>query len=291
MQVIFHTGAHHTDDERLLKCLLNNKQDFSQRGIAVPGPGKYRTLLKDAFGALDEAQPSEDARDVLVDAILDDEKANRLILSNANFFGSPRFALGDGQLYPQATLRLHQLTQLFSGDRIEIFMAIRNPATFVPNVLGKANEQQRENILADNPPRYLRWSELLRRIRNELPELSLTVWCHEDIPLIWGQIIRDMAGLAEGEQIIGAFDILRDIMSKEGMRRFRAYLNEHPATSERKKRQVMTAFLDKYADLEAMEEELDLEGWTEALVSELTALYDVDVAEIRTIPGVRLIEP
>ena len=40
MQIIVHTGAHFTDDDRLIKCLLRNKDDFSKRGIAVPGPGR-----------------------------------------------------------------------------------------------------------------------------------------------------------------------------------------------------------------------------------------------------------
>ena len=60
MQVVFHTGAHYTDDGRLLKCLLNNKDDFRKRNVAVPGPGKYRTLLKDAFAALDGTVPPRD---------------------------------------------------------------------------------------------------------------------------------------------------------------------------------------------------------------------------------------
>ena len=94
MQVIVHTGAHATEEDRLLKSLLRNKEDFSKRGVAVPGPGKYRSLLKDCFSALKAGDPAADSRDVLWDAILDEEDADRVVLSNPHFFGSQRSPTG-----------------------------------------------------------------------------------------------------------------------------------------------------------------------------------------------------
>lgn len=289
MQVIFHAGAHHTDDDRLLKCLLNNKDDFTRRGVAVPGPGKYRTLLKDTFAALADADPSPHARDILVDAILDDEKADRLILSNSHFFGSPRFALGQGGFYPLAPRRLEQLQALFSSDQVEMFLAICNPATFIPNVLSRAAPQQRREILELNPPHALRWSDLLIRIREAVPDVRLTVWCNEDTPLLWAEIIREMAGLAPGTKIVGGFDLLREIMSHEGMKRFRAYLSQHPDMTDPQKRRVISAFLSKYALEDEIEEELDFPSWTEDLVDQLTDAYDADVERIQKMDGLRVL--
>lgn len=288
MRVIVHTGAHFTDDDRLTKCLLNNKEDFSRRGIAVPGPGKYRTLLKETFAALDGAAPGEEAREVLIDAILDEEDAERMILSNQHFFGSPRFAIGKGGFYPQAVPRMCQLMRLFHADQVEMCIAICNPATFVPSVLRKANRQQQTDLLKRVPPTSLRWSELLARLRAELPELPITVWCNEDSPLLWPEIIRALAGLPAGTRINGGFDLLRDIMTQEGMTRFRAYLAEHPDLTDSQKRRVMIAFLDKFAIPEALEEELDLPDWSEELVDELTRRYDNDLARIARLKGVRL---
>ncbi len=291
MQVIFHTGAHCTDDERLLKCLLRNKDDFSKRGISVPGPGRYRYLLKDAFKAMQTANPSEDARDVLIDAILDDEVSDRLILSNTHFFGSQRFAVGKGTLYPDAAERMLQLQALFRFDQIEMFMAVRNPATFLPAVLGKVSPRKFRAMMADTDPRELRWSDTILRIRDAVPEATLTIWCNEDTPLIWAQIIREMAGLEHGDRIIGGFDLLNSIMSKEGTKRFQAYLKKHPDMSEVQQRRVIAAFLDKFAMEDKIEEELDLPGWTDELVDELTDTYDEDVFRIQRIPGVQLIAP
>lgn len=291
MQVIFHTGAHYTDEERLLKCLLRNKEDFAKRGVSVPGPGRYRYLLKDAFKAMQTAAPSPEARDVLIDAILDDEVSDRLILSNAHFFGSQRFAVGQGALYPDAAERMAQLQLLFQFDQIEMFMAIRNPATFLPAVRNKVSNRKFQEMMGDTDPRELRWSDTILRIREAVPEASLTIWCNEDTPLIWAQIIRELAGLEHSEKITGGFDLLNSIMSKEGTKRFQAYLQKHPDMSEVQQRRVIAAFLDKFALEDMVEEELDLPGWTNELVDELTDSYDEDVFRIQRIPGVQLIAP
>jgi hypothetical protein len=42
------------------------------------------------------------------------------------------------------------------------------------------------------------------------------VGCNEDTPLLWPQIIREPAGLELGEEIIGEFDLLNEIMSRGG---------------------------------------------------------------------------
>jgi hypothetical protein len=291
MQVIFHTGAHCTDEERLLKCLLRNKEEFANAGTSVPGPGRYRYLLKDAFNAMQNAAPSPDARDILIDAILDDEICDRLILSNAHFFGSQRFAVGNGEFYPDAAERMAQTQVLFRFEQIEMFMAIRNPATFLPAVMEKVSRRKYAERMGDWDPRELRWSDLIERLRQAVPQISLTVWCYEDSPLIWSQIIREIAGVEPGRDIVGGFDLLNSIMSPEGTKRFHEYLAKHPDMPEVQQRRVISAFLDKFAIDDQVEEELDLPGWTDELVDELTEIYDEDVFRIQRIPGVQLIAP
>ena len=291
MQIVFHTGAHFTDEDRLMKCLLRNKDDFAKRGISVPGPGRYRQLLRSTLGAMRNADPDPDARAVLLDAILDDEDADRVILSNAHFFGVANAAVREGVLYPAAPERLANLCRLFPDDDIELFMAIRNPATFLPFVAEKSPERTMPEILGGRDPRDLAWSDLVTRMRAAAPDVPITIWCSEDTPLTWAQIIRDIAGLEHGTKIIGGFDLLKTIMSAEGMTRFRAYLREHPNMTEMQKRRVIVAFLDKFALEEELEEELDIPGWTEELVEEMTETYDEDVFAIERIPGVQVIAP
>ncbi len=109
--------------------------------------------------------------------------------------------------------------------------------------------------------------------------------------MIWPQVIREIAGLELGEEIVGEFDLLNDIMSKEGMQRFAAYLKSHPDMTEIQKRRVISAFLDKFALEEEIEDELDLAGWTKDLMDDMTDVYDEDMLEVQRIPGITLIAP
>ena len=291
MQVIFHTGVHDTDNDRLLKCLLRNSQKLTENGVAVPGPGRYRDLLADSFNAMVENAPARDARDILVDAIIDDPSAERLVLSNAFFFGSKRNAIRNGQLYPDAADRLGHLCQLFSGDQVVLFMGLRNPASLLPAVIEQTGPDATDDVLGTQSPQDLRWSDCIARIRHAVPDMQLTLWCNEDTPLIWAQLIRDMAGLPPDAKITGGFDLLSSIITREGMQRFRAHLNKHPRLSEAQKRKVIMLFLEKFAIAEKVEEELDMPGWTEATVNELTDLYDADIQRLQDIPGVTFIMP
>ncbi|MDQ2093133.1 hypothetical protein [Rhodalgimonas zhirmunskyi] len=291
MQVIAHAGLHCTDEDRVIKCLLKNRALFSGIGTIVPPPGRYRKLLHQTLNALSEGTPTPDAREILLDAILEGDEADRLLISHEDLFGIDNMAPARSMLYPRASARLTELRSLLPEDPIELFFAIRNPATFLPDLLKRSKFDDMVQLTRGEDPRVYRWSHMVAQLRHDHPDMPLTIWCNEDTPLIWAQIIREMAGLNPGTKIKGGFDLLGEIMSKEGMKRFRAYLKQHPVMTEVQKRRVMTAFLDKYARDDMIEEEFDLPGWTEELIDELTEIYDEDVYEIARMPGVNFILP
>ena len=274
MQVVFHTGSHCTSEDLLMKSLLQNKDAFAKLGIALPGPGRYRELLKQTCRALDYNKPSDDARDVLLDAILDEEVADRVLLSSAPILASRNYTLSEGQLYPNAGLRISQLQQLFKYDQLEVFMAIRNPATLLPILYDVSGDNSDAHFWGTKDPLDIRWSDTLGLLRDSAPEIAVTVWCNEDAPLIWGNILREMTGVPANQPIAGEFDLLETIMSKEGMKRFLSYLEAHPEISGAQQQRVISAFLDKFALADALEEELDMPDWTDELVEEMTDNYD-----------------
>ena len=292
MRIALHAGVHCTDEDKLLRTLLRNADALRARGVAVPGANRYRGLLAGMLAELGDAAPAPEARAVVLDTILDDTAGvDRLVLSLDAVLGAARAAFGEGRIYPNAESRLRALSGLFDGDRVELFIGLRNPATFLPALFRTSPQDSLGQMLAGLDPAALRWSELVARLRQAFPRLRMTLWCNEDTPLIWGEVVRAVAGLPTGSKIAGAFDLLAGIMEPEGMRRFRAYLAEHPTISEAQKRRVMMAFLDKYAMDEALEEDLDIPGWDEAFVNALTAQYDADMARVAAIAGVRLIAP
>ncbi|CUH69686.1 hypothetical protein TL5118_03656 [Thalassovita autumnalis] len=292
MQVVLHAGAHNTDDDRLVRCLLKNRDSFFKRGIAVPRPTAYRRLIRDVLQAMEKGPLAPDARETLLEEILDGaDHPERILFSNEHFFSVPKVAINKGVIYPGAERKLTRFCEIFERDEVELFLAIRNPATFFPAVYAQSPTDDFLDFMGGADPRDVRWSELITRLREAVPQAQIHVWCNEDSPLLWAQLVREMAALEHNEKIIGGFDLLSEIMNKEGMKRFRGYLKEHPNMNEMQKRRVIAAFLDKFALEDELEEEVDLPGWTEDMVDSLTELYDEDVFQISRLPGVTMIEP
>lgn len=291
MKLVLHAGVHFTEEDRLMKCLLRNAEAFSAQGTMVPGHGKYRGILRETLNAMVSAPPSDMARDVLMDAFMDDGEAQRVILSDPNFFRTPKTAVEAGMFYPAAPVRMMRMAHIFAQDDVEIFMGIRNPASLLPILHAKSDNKDAAAFWGGRDPRDVLWSRTVALLCEAVPDVPITIWCNEDTPLIWAHIIRQMAGLQDDHKIIGGFDLLSSIMSVEGMKRFRAYLKDHPVMTESQKRRAIAAFLDKYALEGEVEEELDMPGWTDELVEDMTEIYDADVAVIAAMPGVRVLMP
>jgi len=291
MEIAFHIGANCTDEDRLLKSLLKNVGTFAHAGSLVPGPGKYRRILRETIQSLDGSPPAEHTRAYLLDAIIDGDPPDRLVLSNSNFICVPNRIFNKGAFYEQTESKLRGLKSLFPDDDFEIFLGLRNPATFLPEVLRKSKADTLDTYLKGFHPSHIRWSDVVRRIRHTLPDALITVWCNEDTPFIWAELIRNLAGVADNHPINGGFDLLACIMSPEGMNRLIGYLREHPPTSEVRKRRIIAAFLNKYAIEDEIEETVDVAGLDEQMVDDLTEIYDQDVDMIAQMSDVNFIEP
>ena len=291
MEIVFHIGANCTDEDRLLKSLLRNTNVLAQDGVKVPGPGKYRRLIRETIQGLDGAPPPADTRSVLLDAILDDEPTERLILSNSNFICIPNRIFEKGVFYLLTEMKIRGLLQLFPEDDIELFIAVRNPATFIPETLAQSKFDDLPTFMRGLPPAEVRWSDVIKRIRHIAPQCKLTVWCNEDTPLIWGRLMREMSGVLPSVPLVGTYDLLGTIMADEGMTRMKAYMTKTPPPTPQHELKIITAFLNKYAIDDLLEEDIDLPDFTQDLVEELTEAYDDDINVIAALPGVTFIEP
>lgn len=291
MQVVIHPGVHKTDGDRLIKSLRKNSALFEQSGIAVPKPSRYRRLIRDTLQGMENGPPADDAAQFIQDAILDDAQPERIVLSNENFFCVPKLAISGGILYPKAEQKVALFAELFDEAAVELCMAIRDPASFLPAVFAEAPNDSFMDFMDGTDPMEIRWSSLIWRIRESVPDIGITVWCNEDTPLIWGEVLREVAGVEPTVALDGSYDLLPEIMSPEGLKRFYSYIDAHPDMTEMQIRRVISAFLDKFAIEEAIEEELDLPGWTEGYVEQLSAQYEEDLFEIGRIPGIQVITP
>ena len=291
MQVILHIGAHCTDEDRIVTTLMRNDDLLAEHGSMAPSPTVYRNFLRETLFAMSKASGRRVSRDEVLRELLGDKTTDRLILSNQNFVCQPPRIFDGGEFYRLASKRLADLSQLFEGDELELYLSIRNPATFLSDVYGKIEGKTFDAFLNGVDPLSIQWSDMIYRIRESAPNLPITTWCNEDLPLLWGYLVRDIAGLPYGVRMKGSFAIIREIMSQEGMLRFRNYLAKHPPKNEVHMRRVIAAFLDKYAMDDAIEEEITTPGLSEALLVQMTEAYEEDLYEIERIPGVNFLTP
>ncbi len=290
MRIVYHLGAHFTDEERLLKCLLKNRDLLAKHDIVVPGPKSYRNLLRDTVIQLKGNSASRDMQALILDKIMEADVADRMVLSWDSFLSLAPWAL-DRTLYPAAGERVRAFTQIFPEIEAEFHLSIRNPATLLPMLLAKMPEKTYAQFIGKANIFDLHWSRVIEQIMTMNPDVLLTVWCDEDTPLIWPEVLHAVAGLPDDVILEGEDDLLSVLMSGEGMTRLQSYLQSHPPGSVMQRRKIVSAFLDKFALPERMTAEVEMEGWTEQTVAQLTRNYNEDVARIANMPGVDFIAP
>lgn len=291
MQVAIHLGVHCTDEDRALKTLLQNKGILARQGISVPGPGRYRNRLVHLVQKLKGAEADEETQNELLENLVDDDSTGRVVLSHESFICVPGRVFDHGLLYEKAGYKPMWVRNVFAGHEVEFFISIRNPASFVPAVFHHKGQNTKDfaRFLNGVDLFDMRWSDVIVAIKETNRDCPITVWCNEDTPLIWPEVMREISGHDQSTRLKGGFNILSRIMKREGLRRLRAYLGTNPPQTEVQRRRILAVFLDKYLIEDAVEEELDVPGWTPELVTKLTEVYEEDLFEIDRLPGVNLI--
>lgn len=294
MQIVFHIGANCTDGERVQRTLLRSADALRPMGVSIPDPNRYRKLVQGAATELSEASDASSAsparRKALLDQIGDAEDVDRLVLCIPSFLASANWVFARGQFYPRAAPKVAALANLFPDDRVEFFLALRNPATFIPAVWRQA-ESGWDDFSRGLDPLAVHWSDLVGRLHDAAPRARLVVWCIEDTTFVWGPLLRRLAGVGAEQAIAGEYDLLAGVMSDDGMTRFRSYIAAHPGLSDLQLRRVIAAFLERYTIPEAVVEEVDVPDWDAELVETMTRAYDDDVARIARMAGVEFIAP
>lgn len=296
MQIVYHLGAHVTDEDRLLRCLLTNQDRLLAAGIAVPGPGRYRNLIREIQNNGNADAPTPDMQRDLLNRITSGNVAERLVLSAPNFICIPERVLQADRLYALADRRLPELANLLPATKLEFHIGLRNPATFIPALAKSAKNSTAEVVLNGCEADGLYWSEFLRRMRNLCPEARIVAWANEDTPLIWSRILFSLAGLPENSKPLADDDVFfLDLITEEGQQKYKTYMASHGDLSIADRAKVTRAFLERFARPDAIEEDLDFSGWdtpwTPETVEALTRNYEEDLERISAMPDIEFLRP
>jgi len=291
MQIAFHIGANCTDEDRLLKSILKNADALLQQGIAVPGPGKYRKLIREAIESLDGGTPAGGARDVLLDAIVEDDDIARIVLANDNFITIPKRIFDHSVFYHQAEKKVHGLHALFPDDEVSLFMGLRHPASFLQETMRRADVSSLAQYLGVLPPQEVHWSDVVRRIKRAAPQTPLYVWCNEDTPLIWEELMRLQSGIADDTPMTGQFDILSDIITRQGMQELAMRMDSIAPGDVEARENLIADVLEAHALPDLIEDSIGLPELDDLMVQAMTEAYEADLDVIAKMDGVELILP
>jgi hypothetical protein len=288
MRIVYHLGAHCTDEERLIRCLLKNRSQLADQGIVVPSPTRYRKLLRDTAVQLKGQAATVETQALVLDQIMDEAVAERLVLSWDSFLSFPQWVIR-GTMYAFAGERIRAFTQIFPQIEAEFHLAIRNPATFLPALYDKQKSKSHEEFMENTDPLNLRWSDVVAQIVAQNPGVPLVIWADEDTPLIWPEVLQAVAGHDDATVLEDTDELLAGIMTPDGLARMRNYVATHPPQSMLQRRRIVSAFLDKFALPDRIEMQFAMPGWTEAMVQTMTAGYLDDIERIKATPGVSFI--
>ena len=292
MQIAYHIGANCTDEERLLKSILKNVDALLQRGIVVPGPGKYRRLLRETIQGLDGAPPRPGTRDILIDAIVEEDSVTRVVLSNDNFIAIPKRIFDHGIFYPQTEDKVGTLARLFPQDDLTLMMGMRHPASFLQEIARRVETPRLTDLIGGMSPLDLRWSDVVDRIRQAAPDARICVWCNEDTPLIWEDLMRVQTGLSADVPLEGRFDMLATIITREGLAQLQTQMKQSPPSDRIARHEMIAAAIEAHANPAAMEDEIALPELADAaLIDALDDSYDEDVEILCAMDGVEVILP
>lgn len=156
MQIAFHIGANCADDDRLLKSILRNPSTLLQQGIAVPGPGKYRALLRETIQGLEGARPTKESREILLDAIVEEDDIGRIVLTNDNFIAIPKRVFDHCVFYHQTEAKVSGMCRLFPEDELSFFFSMRNPVSYLQDIAQRADAPGLRDFLGAFQPLEIR---------------------------------------------------------------------------------------------------------------------------------------
>ena len=291
MQTVHHIGAHCTDQDALYASLVKNKTALVQKQVAMPHPRKYRNVIRENHQAMAKgARPDMSEEELLAD-ILGDSDAERMILTNANFACVPNRIFEGGDFYALAVEKLQAFETLFHGHEIELSICMRDPGTFIPAAYGKSHGRSFQRFMAGAAPSVVQWSGLIHRMRTVLTRAKSTAWFNEDTPFVWPKVLRHLIGLDAKEPINAGYDLIGSLLTEIGTQKMQNYFKTNPPNSEKERQRILAAFLEHYANPNAVEEEITLPGWTNDLPTRLSDLSDEDVNAIISRGDVKVIEP
>ena len=286
LHVAFHVGVHATDGDHLWRSLAQNAAALRAQGCELCENAINEPILNEALATLKGGTASAEMEEVILDALVEGEQTRRLIMSRPSFLGVPSGALSVEGMMPYAGNKMLGLANTLPNAQAEFFMGLKNPVTLI-NQLVARNPAHNAPLAARHDPMGRRWAPTLRHAVQALRGRRLVVWCHEDMPLIYPEVLRRLAGVEADMPLKGDMRLLDGLLTEAGVQALRAGLVPDMGSDAR--RTLIETVLAAHVRPERLRAEITVPDWTPELVAGMTEAYHRDIAEIAALPGVEFI--
>ncbi|AUH64440.1 hypothetical protein [Paracoccus zhejiangensis] len=291
MQIVYHMRVHGTDDDRMVKSLLMNRDWLHQNDTEVLTPNRLRGVLDESLAALQGGSATPAMEQIMLDAILESDHPERVICSIPGFIGAMSKVVAPEGLYPAAPARMAAMANLFPSSETEFFLALKNPVTLLQALYTLTPGRSYDQVMQGIDLSTLRWAPTVRRMVQSLQGRRLVLWRNEDGPLVWPEIVRLVAQMPIEAPLKEGLAPVYDLLSDAGRDSLAKAMAERDQLSIAARRDLCIAHLAQHALSGRVEEIVTLPGWTQEMVDEMTRQYHADIAEIAVLPGVEFLMP
>ena len=286
-RLVICAGAHKTASSHLQHSLLGSQAALNALGIAVIGPKAMRQDLTPFSQFLRDGMTPQVVR-AGANGFLHHHggEADTVVLMDENILGGTdrKMLLRKTRLYPWAPRRLARLLDLFEGHDVQLTLATRNPATFLPSCWSESLHHGRyddfsEYVRGFDPARPI-WTALVDRLQEACPDLKIMLWRYEDYAELGTSLFSHL--LKPGAENAVQLDpkIRRAGLSQHAAEWFQAQATRGKNTvQEARQRYPKTGPETAYMP------------WPDEELAKIRASYDADLAQARARDGVTLLEP
>jgi len=288
-KLVFHLGAPSPSFEQLTFSLRKNSFLLSEHNAMVRRPGQYRAALENALMAHTLGQFTEDDRTALLRKLTMDKPDQRVLVANPSLLDEPAQIFRNGAFYGRTGEVVTALREMLPGIEMEFMLTVQNPVTMVSDLLSDMRFTTRAQFMNDVPFEAVHWSDVVFEIKKADGYSDITLWAHEEGPIIWPMILRHVAGLDGSCDLEGDLDLVAPLIGDFPTKRLKEYLDKQTALSPAARLEIIEGFLIRFCDPEAAEQEIDLDDIDPETIETISKAYDADIERCKSMRGVNVI--
>lgn len=286
-RLVFLVGAHKTASSHLQQSLLDAGAALAAHDVALVPPKAVRADLTPVSALVrDGISPEIGQAAGAAFLSLHGGTAATVILMDENILGSTdrKMLMRKTRLYPWAHHRLGRIISLFTGHDIEIGLAIRSPATFLPSCWSESLHhgpyEPFRRYIKNIDPLALSWSALADRLHEAAPQTRMIAWRYEDYPALFPQLTTRLLGPAASTQVTPVDRVMRPGLSAEAA--------DWLARETTPDKDAVLAARKRFPKKDGAP---GLDPWKPADHAAMTRAYTADIADLAAKPHVDLITP